>query len=146
MAIGTAQVAAIHAEGEGERPRAHVIDRIGLDRSDSSRRHVAEWHAQDAAFGPTGLDGIQPHASVQAAHPVEVCVYLDPVNDSAPPTCMTGAPSTLGTYVGCCGSGEARLAFGGNLQNDDADVRISVSTLTDVCVDYSLTYGFGAGP
>jgi hypothetical protein len=43
-------------------------------------------------------------------------------------------------------NGSARLAYGGNLKNDDADVRIALSALADVCVDYTVTYGFGAGP
>jgi hypothetical protein len=91
------------------------------------------------------LADIQPHAIVEAAHPVTVCVYLDPAGDSAPPTCLEGTPAEDGSYTGCCGNLAARLQFGANLKNDDAHVRVVLSTTVEACIDYSMVTGYGTG-
>jgi hypothetical protein len=105
-----------------------------------------DWYTYLGLDSPCGLDSIQPHASVTAAVPVTVCVYLKPLSGSGPPSCMEGTTASIaGGYTGCCGAQKARLAFGANLANDEADVLIHVaaSSTTDQCVAYTLDYGYG---
>jgi hypothetical protein len=116
--------------------------------ADQTISAILDDGADDDWFSFWGLDsacpgGIEPHAIVESLDPVEVCVYLEPSGGSDPPTCIEGTLVEDGTYTGCCATGSARLQFGGLVQNDDAHVRIVVSTAAQKCVEYSMTYGFG---
>ncbi len=99
-----------------------------------------------------GNDGIicteQPIAIAAADDPLEVCLYLECGNggDVTPLDC--GGKSTLSESPegrpGCCGDGLAFVedygctGFGGK----SADVFVSVASAEQVCIDYSLEYGF----
>jgi hypothetical protein len=106
-----------------------------------------DWYIYQGLDGICGFDAIQPHAYAESAVPLTVCVYVKPNGGEVVPTCLEGSAATLGGgYNGCCGSGGARAAFGTNLVNDDAMVLMHVSSPTapETCVDYDLTYRFGA--
>jgi hypothetical protein len=105
-----------------------------------------DWYSYYGMDAFCGFDELEPHAYVDSDEPLDVCVYLNPLGASAPPTCLEGLPAILSDdYSGCCGIGGARLQYGANLQNDDALVLIRVSNpdAPDTCIAYDLTYRFG---
>lgn len=89
-----------------------------------------------------GFDNIQPYAKITTGSSLLVCVYLDPLGSSDPPTCIKGsADNSISGYYGCCSSTEARLQFGSNLADDEANVLIKVSG-PSACTAYSMEYAY----
>jgi hypothetical protein len=89
------------------------------------------------------LDDIQPYAKITTGSSLLVCVYLDPLNGSEPPTCLKGTKDTsIAGYYGCCSSTEARLKFGSNFADDEANVLIKVSGPSSTCMAYSMEYAY----
>ncbi len=113
--------------------------------ADISTSGDPDWYTFFGLDAFCGLDQIQPHASVKASVPTTVCVYLKPANGSAPPGCLEGTTASVSGYTGCCGPNGARLSFGSNLANDEADVLIYVATSgpTNQCISYQLDYAYG---
>ena len=109
----------------------------------------ADWFFFTGVDDGCGLDDIQPHVKLSTRTPfaAEVCVFVRPITKATEPAvCASGSVRNnefdAGGYVGCCGATEARAEVGENFQNDETEVRIRVSKLSDaLCGAYDITYG-----
>jgi hypothetical protein len=103
----------------------------------------ADWYEFKGLDSLCGLDNIQPYAKVTSSSSLTVCMYLKPTNGSDPATCLKGtADSSVSGYKGCCSSTEARLQFGSNFADDEADILIKVTGPSSTCGAYNMEYAF----
>lgn len=103
----------------------------------------ADWYKFKGLDSLCGLDNIQPYAKVTSSSSLTVCVYLKPTNGSDPATCLKGtSDSSVSGYKGCCSSTEARLQFGSNFADDEADILIKVTGPSSTCGAYNMEYAY----